>query len=181
MITNWNRKCDFGLTPCPDEPYEIKTLRPPRGHYIKGFYLRMGPLHVQSFGAIYAAGSSGCVCPSIPPLLSIDQVYETSVQGSWRIFESYARLRGIQKIWFYYESDRCTGLRLFYVFGYSEVVGRIRGQYSRELLLPQNEPIERSFVLYEGEKLKNIEFNPRAENFQGTGELYMLTEDMVCG
>lgn len=150
-----------------------QTLRPPIECHIKGLYFRFGPC-VQSLGAIYAAGSRGSTCPSILPTLA-----SPSLDPGGEFSKSAARLSRIQKVWFYYDSDYCIGLRLFYAFGNSDVVGRIQGEYSHELILTHSNPICRIWLIHEGGRLKELGFETECNKELREGS-HPITESTVC-
>lgn len=141
----------------------------------------MGGLCIESFGAIYAPGSRGSVCPSILPTPIIPEINLGYDEQITHLFKTRARLSEIKKIWVYYESDHCIGLRLFYRFNFSEVVGRIlQGLDYREIVLCGDDTISRIWITIEDERLRNIEFDIGDEKQSGkSGELYDITESTV--
>lgn len=134
---------------------------------------------IESFGAIYTAGSRGSICHSIQPVLSmpmIDPPYER--ENNFHV-ESCARLSAISKILFYYETGHCTGLRFVYHSGTSEVVGRIQGNHSHEIALSNGATIRRIWLVYRKDKkdrqLENINFETdNTVHLREQGDLYNL-------
>lgn len=176
--TNWNRQCLFGSALVPGTECTIKRLEPPPEHHIRGFYFRMGnPMRIVSFGTIYSAGSLGTPCSCMQPVLRMPSIITAYERESFSFFESCARLSRIQKVEFYDEKDRCTGLRIFYDCGSSEVLGRVQENHSRELILLNGDIIRQIWITYEDEQLKNIEFETEDIEHQGEeGELYDVAE-----
>jgi hypothetical protein len=179
--TNWNRQCLFGTVAGPEEQYTTKILRPPDGCHMRGFYFRMGPLcSIESLGAFYADGALGTGCPSIQRVLQMPRIDPAHAHEHAIYFESCARLSDVQKVLFYYETDHCTGLRLFYFSGYSEVVGRVQSHHSEELTLSDGNALRRIRVIYENQHLKDVKFETDQTEGFSKDDVYDITETTVC-
>lgn len=139
----------------------------------------MGVGAIESLGVVCAAGARGSACPLNLPMLAMPTISSDYGQGNGQFYESCARFSGISKIRFYYDSNHCTGLELFYSFGGREVVGQIQGHYSYQFIVTNGKTIRRVHFTYEGNKLKNLSFRT-----EGTRDLlekgYSVTDRTVC-
>lgn len=137
-------------------------------------------MSIESLGLIFASGLRGsahqCIIPP-PKMPEMDPEYEFWHAG---MFESCAWLSGVQKIWLYFDTNRCTGLRLFYRFNNSEVIGQTQGEFSREVAFSDEEQICRIWIVQGGRTVENIEFETDATgNKDRKGKSYEIANSTV--
>ncbi|RJE18542.1 hypothetical protein PHISCL_09124 [Aspergillus sclerotialis] len=175
LKTNWNRKCFFGPVSNTESRSTTTAFRPMEGFHIKCLYFRMGTMAIESLGVIYAPGVHGSACPVDLPMLAAPRI-------SWdydQFYESCARLSDVSKVRFYYDSDRCTGLELFYSFGGREVLGRLQSHYSNQITVANGKKIRGVHFIYEANKLKNLSFETEGTKALPSGA-YNVTGRTVC-